>query len=190
MLLGPKGSYNWSKFYVQTDNSWIPGSLFWYTNRPVGKNTITEYMKKIMEAGGIEGFYHNHSLRITTATCLFEKGLDPQLIQGQTGHKSNAIMLYKQSNLDMKKQVSDMLNILPREMEAIRQKENVMQDREKQFERSKQVTIAKNDDKHEETEIKEKNSTSNMTQSAVQKVKMESKPQVVVDKKGLDITSV
>ena len=39
-----------------------------------------------------------------------------------------------------------MLNILPREMEAIRQKENVMLDREKQFERSKQVTIVKNDD--------------------------------------------
>ena len=80
-----------------------------------------------------------------------------------------------------------MLNVFPREMEAIRQKENVMLDREKQFERSKQVTIAKNDDKHEETEIKEKNSTSKMTESAVQKVKMESKPQVVVDKKGLDV---
>ena len=58
-------------------------------------------MEIIMEAGGIKGFYCNHSLRKTTATCLFEKGLDPQLIQEQTGHKSNAIMLYKQSNLDM-----------------------------------------------------------------------------------------
>ena len=57
----------------------------------------------------------------------------------------------------------------------------------KQFERSKQVTIAKNDDKRDETEIKEKNSTSNMTESAMQKVKIESKPQVIVDKKGVDV---
>ena len=187
MLLGPKGSYNWPKFYVQTDNSWTPGSLTWYTNRPVGKNTIAEYMKKIMEAGGIEGFYRNHSLRKTTATRLFEKGLDPQLIQEQTGHKSNAIMLYKQSSLNMKKKVSDMLNVLPREMEAIRQKENVMLDREEQFEMADKLKNDNSVDKCEESEVKEKNTNADKKPAVMPKVKTESKPEVVVDKKGLDV---
>ena len=40
LFLGPRGSYNWPKFYVQTDSSWQPGSEYWYTNRPVGKNTL------------------------------------------------------------------------------------------------------------------------------------------------------
>ena len=74
LLLGRQGNYHWSWFYFQTDPSWTPGNLHWYSNRPVGKNTLGEYMKKIMEAGGIEGHFCNHSLRKATATRLFEKG--------------------------------------------------------------------------------------------------------------------
>ena len=205
MLLGPKGSHNWPRFYVQTDPSWTPGSLYWYTNRTVGKNTIAEYMKKIMEAGGIEGFYRNHSLRKTTATCLFEQGVDPQLIQEQTGHKSNAIMLYKQSNLKMKKKVSDMLNVLLREMQEIRDRENVMLDREEQFEMAKKKSpsssisskpksnendsrVDKSDQKHVISEKKMEVVVDKSDQKhVVSETKMESKQQVVIDQKGLDV---
>ena len=79
-----------------------------------------------MESGGIEGYYCNHSLRKSTCTRLFEKGVDPQLIREQTGHKSNAVMLYKKSNLTVKKQVSDMLNVLPNEMQFLRERKQVM----------------------------------------------------------------
>ena len=54
------------------------------------------------------------------------KGGDPQLIKEQTGHKSEAIMRCKKSNIQMKKQVSDMLSVFPREMEQIRNREGVM----------------------------------------------------------------
>ena len=37
LFLGPRGSYHWPRFYVQTDRKWEPGSDYWYTNRPVGK---------------------------------------------------------------------------------------------------------------------------------------------------------
>ena len=46
--------------------------------------------------------------------------MDPQLIKEQTWHKSEAVMLYKKSNLQQKKEVSDMLSVLPRQMEEIR----------------------------------------------------------------------
>ena len=55
----------------------------------------------MMEEGGIEGHFHNHSTRKSTCTHLFQKGVDPQLIKEQTGHKSEAIVLYKKSNLAM-----------------------------------------------------------------------------------------
>ena len=72
----------------------------------------------MMEKGGIPGNFRNHSLRKSTCTRLFRKGMDPQLIKEQTGHKSDAVMLYKKSNLQQRKEVSDMLSVLPIQMEA------------------------------------------------------------------------
>ena len=51
----------------------------------------------------MEGNFKNHSMRKSTCTRLFRKGMDPQLIKEQTGHKSQAVMLYKKSNLKQKK---------------------------------------------------------------------------------------
>ena len=45
LFLGPRGSYHWPRFYVQTDPKWEPGSDYWYTNRPVGKNTLGGTLK-------------------------------------------------------------------------------------------------------------------------------------------------
>ena len=120
IFLGPKGNFHWPRFYVQTDVNWAPGSDYWYTNRPIGKNTLGKYIQTMMAAAKIEGHFRNHSTRKSTCTRLFQEGVDPQLIKEQTGHKSEAVMRYKKSNLAMKKQVSDMLNVLPKEMDAIR----------------------------------------------------------------------
>ena len=95
LFLGPPGNYNWPKFYVQTDPKWQPGSDYWYTNRPVGKNTLAKYIQTMMEGAVIPGHFRNHSTRKSTCTRLFQKGVDPQLIKEQTGHKSDAIMRYK-----------------------------------------------------------------------------------------------
>ena len=45
LFLGPRGSYHWPRFYVQTDPKWEPGSDYWYTNMPVGKNTLGGILK-------------------------------------------------------------------------------------------------------------------------------------------------
>ena len=42
-------------------------------------------------------------MRKSTCTRLFRKGVDPQLIKEQTGHKSEAVMLFKKSNLQQQK---------------------------------------------------------------------------------------
>ena len=50
-FFGPRGSYHWPRFYVQTDRDWQPGTDYWYTNRPVGKNTLEGYIEDIMKKG-------------------------------------------------------------------------------------------------------------------------------------------
>ena len=83
----------------------------------------------------MEGNFKNHSMRKSTCTRLFRKGVDPQLIKEQTGHKSESVMLYKKSNFQQKKEVSDMLSVLPRQMEEIRASQSVMLAREEMFEK-------------------------------------------------------
>ena len=91
-FLAPPGNHSWPKLYVQTDSKWQPSSEYWHTNRPVGKNTLAKYIQSMMQDAGIEGHFCNHSTRKSTCTRLFQKGVDPQLIKEQTGHKSNAVM--------------------------------------------------------------------------------------------------
>ena len=85
---------------------------------------------------GIQSHSRNHSTRKSTCTRLFQKGVDSQLIHEQTGHKSNAIMRYKKSNIEMKKK-SNMLSVLPCEMNQIRNREEVMMQKESQSEEKK-----------------------------------------------------
>ncbi len=51
-----------------------------------------------MREAGVEGHFTNHSLRATTATRMFQKGVDEQLIKRVTGHKSDAVRLYKRTS--------------------------------------------------------------------------------------------
>ena len=65
--------------------------------------------------------------------------MDPQLIKEQTGHKPEAVMLYKKSNLKQKKEISDMLSILPREMDDIRASQSAMFAREEMFDKKEEA---------------------------------------------------
>lgn len=106
--LCPRASESCTAFYLQTNPSWSLGDL-WYTARPVGKNTLSDYVKKLMQRAGVQGMFSNHSLRATTASRLFDNNVDEQLICEQTGHSGNAVRRYKHSTLQMKESVSAIL---------------------------------------------------------------------------------
>ena len=91
----------------------------------------------MMSDVGIKAYFRNHSTRKSTCTRLFQKGVDPQLIKEQKGYKSEAIIRYKKSIMEMKKQVSDMLSVLPHQMEEIRNKEDPILEKECQSEEKK-----------------------------------------------------
>ena len=69
----------------------FPKPEVWFAAQPVGRHELSGVVKRFCERAGFHGFYTNHSLRATTATRLYESGLDEQLIAERTGHRSTAI---------------------------------------------------------------------------------------------------
>ena len=73
-----------------------PKGNVWYGKTPIGHNTLNTTVSRICKAAVITGFKTNHSLRVTTATRLFQKGVEEQLIMSRTGHRSvEGVQTYK-----------------------------------------------------------------------------------------------
>ncbi len=70
----------------------------WYSDKPLGVNSIKKIVKSLAEKAGLRGHFSNHSLRATCATRLFEAGVDEQLIKNVTGHHSDSVRDYKRTN--------------------------------------------------------------------------------------------
>ncbi len=76
----------------------------WYSDKPVGINTLAKTVSNLMKQAGKEGHFTNHSLRVIAATRMFEKGIEEQLVKEKTGHKSDAIWAYKCTSDQLMKQ--------------------------------------------------------------------------------------
>ena len=77
-------------------------SEVWYGHQAVGQNYLADIVSKICHNAGLTGYRTNHSLRISAASRFYQKGVEEQLIQEQTGHCSNAVRGYKRTTDDMK----------------------------------------------------------------------------------------
>ena len=81
-----------------------PKAVVWYTTLPAGHNTLCTTMRRLCSEAGIPGYVTNHSLRVTTATRLFQNGVNEQLIMARTGHRStDGIHAYKRISEEQKK---------------------------------------------------------------------------------------
>jgi hypothetical protein len=92
-------------FLTPVKSSWTKSQ--WFKNMPLGKNPLNNVVKTLM--AGYEGRFTNQSLRRTAATRLFQDGISEDLIRGHTGHRSNAIMQYKEPSDEQLKNVSSSL---------------------------------------------------------------------------------
>ena len=89
-----------------------PKGTVWYQKSPVGHNVLAGTVQRLFKAAGIEGHYSNHSLCATSATRLFDAGLDEQLIMARTGHSSSdGVRLYKRVTEHLREKTSDILNL-------------------------------------------------------------------------------
>ena len=88
-----------------------PKMDIWYARTPVGHNTLRSTVSRQCEAGGITGFKTNHSLRVSSATRLFQSGVDEQLIMNRTGHHSiEGVCTYKRVSSTQQIALSKVLN--------------------------------------------------------------------------------
>ena len=65
-----------------------PGHTPWFGKAKLGQNACTKVVGEVAEAAGLSSKKSNHSLRATTATTLFNKGVPEKLVQERTGHRS------------------------------------------------------------------------------------------------------
>ena len=73
-----------------------PKGDIWYSKVPIGQNKLQKTVPNLMKEGGYQGYYTNHSLRVSIATRLFNKCVDEQLIMARTGHSStDGVQAYK-----------------------------------------------------------------------------------------------
>ena len=88
----PENKKYWKLFWFTDNHS---TKMMWYMRTLIGKGDLGQYIEKMMVMAGVDGYFTNHSLRHTTATRLFDKDKDEQLIQEQTGHNCGAVVITK-----------------------------------------------------------------------------------------------
>ena len=92
---------NCSAFYLQPRKKYVPD--IWFLDRPVGENRLRDTVKELCKEAKLPGFFSNHSLRSTATTKMYQCGLDEQLIQEVTGHRSVAVRSYKRTSQKQRK---------------------------------------------------------------------------------------
>ena len=66
-------------FYLQPSTT--PTETCWYSTRPLGHTKLGSTVSRLCSKAGIAGFRTNHSLRASTASRLYQAGVDEQLAQ-------------------------------------------------------------------------------------------------------------
>ena len=88
-----------------------PTPSCWYSNKPLGHYTLSKTVARLCQEAGISGYKTNHSLRATTATRLYQSGVDEQLVMERTGHRSlEGVRNYKRTSDMQREALSDILN--------------------------------------------------------------------------------
>jgi len=93
-------------------NSFIDSGI-WFERKPLGKNTLGEFMSKISERAALSRIYTNHCIRATCITLLSEAGFEGHHIITVSGHRSEeSIKSYcrdtsNEQKRDMSKSISN-----------------------------------------------------------------------------------
>ena len=107
LLPPPKNDRAKHNFYLCSMER--PNPAQWYTSQVVGLNTLKKTVGHLLKDAKLDRFFTNHSLRCSTATCLFRAGVDKKLIREITGHRSYALDKYEETSHSQRKHISDVL---------------------------------------------------------------------------------
>ena len=77
----------------------------------VGHGKLAEVVPRLMKSAGIEGYFTNHSLRVTAATRMYDAQLDEATIMSRTGHRSvDGVRAYKRTSEKLREHSSAVLH--------------------------------------------------------------------------------
>ena len=80
----------------------------WFYAKPLGHNPLNNIVREMCKTAGISGYKTNDSLRATSATRLYQAGVDEQLIMERTGHRSlDGVRSYKRTSDEQRVVLSD-----------------------------------------------------------------------------------
>ena len=95
-----------SPFYLKPARN--PTPTCWYSRQPLGHNPLGTTVARICRSAGISGFKMNHSLRATSASRLYQSGVDEQQVMERTGHRSlEGVRSYKRTLEEQREALSD-----------------------------------------------------------------------------------
>ena len=104
-VLNPKQECMW-----QRPKPNAPSEGPWYTNAPLGINTLGAKVKTISTKAGCSQKYTNHSPRATTVTVLDDAGFASRDLMAITGHKSeSSLKHYARTSNGKKKEMSTVI---------------------------------------------------------------------------------
>ncbi len=86
----PEATFQRDVFYMKP-RSRIPDSACdpWYTEIPIGHNTLNKYLKQILAEANIDTSNRsNHSLRATAISRMYQRNVPEKLIMERSGHLS------------------------------------------------------------------------------------------------------
>ena len=72
-------------------------------------NTLKKTVSELLKNAKLDGFFINHSLRRSSATHLFQAGVDKKIIREITGHRSDTLDKYSVTSDAQKIHVSNVL---------------------------------------------------------------------------------
>ena len=83
----------------------------WYSRIPIGHNKLADTVPRLIREVGIDGYFTNHSLRVTATTRLYDSQIDEASIMQCTGHQSvEGVCAYKRSSNKLCEVTSAILN--------------------------------------------------------------------------------
>ena len=97
-----------SNFYLRSLEK--PNSAQWYSTQPVGKNSLSKVIAKLLKKGNLDRYFTNHSLRRASVTHMFQAEVDKKIVKEITGHQSDALEKYQITSNRQKENVSKILN--------------------------------------------------------------------------------
>ena len=82
----------------------------WYVKQPLGKNTLSNFVKNMCDEANIQGRKTNHSARKTCVTALVHENIPETRIMQLSGHKNvQSINSYSSASLEQQQQMSNVL---------------------------------------------------------------------------------